>query len=82
MPEWDHGSRAVFVSSEQEPFSQLLAESASLPPFRNARMAGESPVASFCLLKIEIFLIPALAGLLARLGVHLRQLYAELPGQI
>jgi hypothetical protein len=45
-------------------------------------MAGESPMTSLCLLKIEILLIPALAGLLACLGVNLRQLYAELAGQI
>jgi hypothetical protein len=82
MPKWDYSRHAVFVSSEQEPLTQLLAESASLPPFRNAGMAGKSPVASHCLLKIEVFLIPALAGLLARLGVCLWQLYAELPGQI
>jgi len=45
-------------------------------------MAGESPVASLCLLKIEVLLIPALAGPLARLGARLWQLYAELSCQI
>jgi hypothetical protein len=45
-------------------------------------MAGESPVAGLSLLKIEVLLIPALAGLLARLGARLWQLDAELPGQI
>jgi hypothetical protein len=45
-------------------------------------MARERPVASLSLLKIEILLVPALVGLLGRLGARLRKLYAELPGQI
>jgi hypothetical protein len=45
-------------------------------------MAGQSPVASLRLLKVEVLLIPALAGLLARLGARLWQLYAKLAGQV
>ena len=82
MPEWDHGRCTVFVGSEQEPLSQLLAESATLPPFPNARMVGKSHVASLCLLKIEVLLSPALPGPLAYLRAYRRQLDAELPGQI
>jgi len=45
-------------------------------------MAGESPVASLCLLEVEVLLSPALAGLLARLGARVWQLYAKLAGQV
>jgi hypothetical protein len=39
-------------------------------------------VASLCLLKVEVLLIPALAGLLGRLGARLWQLYVKLAGQV